>query len=90
MKNLATELTVPLFWLFNMSLKSGLFPEIWKRSFLVPIFKSGKKSDVANYRGIALISCIPKLFEAIINEVNDLVKNRITTKQHGFWIMKIM
>lgn len=68
MKTLATELTAPLFWLFEISIESRTFPKAWKNSYLVPIFKSGKKSDVRNYRGIAIISCIPKLFEAIINE----------------------
>ena len=86
MKNLATELTAPLFWLFNMSLEYGCFPSKWKSSFLVPIFKSGRKSDIRNYRGIALISCIPKLFEAIVNEkLFSQIKNRITEKQHGFF-----
>lgn len=86
MKTLAIELTAPLFWIFNMSLESGNFPKIWKNSFLVPIFKSGKKSDIRNYRGIAIISCIPKLFEAIVNEKLFLqIKNRITTMQHGFF-----
>lgn len=69
-----------------MSLESGIFPNIWKSSFLVPIFKSGKRSDVCNYRGIALISCIPKLFEAIVNDlIFKQIKNRITTFQHGFF-----
>jgi hypothetical protein len=86
MKNLALELTTPLFWLFNMSLESGNFPKLWKSSYLVPIFKSGKKSEIRNYRGIAIISCIPKLFEAIINEkLFYQIKNRLTNKQHGFF-----
>ena len=86
MKNLALELTAPLFWLFNRSLESGQFPKSWKSSYLVPIFKNGKKSDIRNYRGIAIISCIPKLFEAIINEkLFYQIKNRITNMQHGFF-----
>ena len=85
-KNLAVELTTPLFWLFNMSLESGSFPISWKKSFLVPIFKSGNRSDVRNYRGIAIISCIPKVFEAIINKKIFLqIKNRISHSQHGFF-----
>lgn len=86
MKSLAVELTTPLFWLFNMSLESGIFPKSWKSSYLVPIFKNGKKSDIRNYRGIAIISCIPKLFEAIINEkLFNQIKSRITNAQHGFF-----
>ena len=86
LKKLAEELTIPLQRLFNMSLENGQFPEIWKSSYLVPIFKSGTKSDVRNYRGIAIMSCIPKLFESIVNEkIFQQVKHRITDKQHGFF-----
>nr|BAK26811.1 putative reverse transcriptase [Culex quinquefasciatus] len=86
LKNLAEELTFPLHYLFNMSINNGKFPQTWKKSFLVPIFKSGPKSDIRNYRGIALLSCIPKLFESIINEkIFQQVKNRITCKQNGFF-----
>ena len=86
MKNLAPAFVKPLFWLFNLSLTSGQFPSVWKKSFLIPIFKSGKRSDIKNYRGIAIISCIPKLFEAIVNQkIFNQVKNRITCNQHGFY-----
>ena len=86
LKNLADELTTPLLYLFNMSLGNGTFPERWKSSYLIPIFKSGAKSDIRNYRGIAIISCIPKLFESIVNEkIFQQIKNQITTKQHGFY-----
>ena len=44
MKHLAKELTSPLFLIFNMSLESGCFPKFWKNSYLVPVFKSGKKN----------------------------------------------
>lgn len=44
------------------------------------------ESDIRNYRGIAIISCIPKLFEAIINKnIFAQIKNRITHMQHGFY-----
>lgn len=86
LKNLATEFAAPLFWHYNMSLETGKFPKGWKKSFLIPIYKSGKKSDVRNYRGIAIISCIPKLFESIINRcVFNQIKLRITNAQHGFF-----
>ena len=85
-KNLSNELTEPLHWLYNLSLKTGKFPTEWKKSFLIPIYKSGRKSDIENYRGVAIISCIPKLFEAIVNEkIFGQVKNLISENQHGFY-----
>jgi hypothetical protein len=86
LKNLSEELSLPLTQIFNMSLMHGKFPESWKSSYLVPIFKSGSKSDIRNYRGIAIISCIPKLFESIVNEkIFQQIKHQITSKQHGFF-----
>lgn len=85
LKSVSKELVKPLYWLFNLSLESSTLPPIWKESFLIPIFKSGKKSDVKNYRGIAILSCIPKLLESIINQnIFSQVKNLISSKQHGF------
>lgn len=72
--------------MFNKSLESGHFPKEWKKSFLIPIYKSGKKSDIRNYRGIAIISCIPKLFESIINKnIFSQIKHRISNAQHGYF-----
>ena len=43
-------------------------PKDWLSSFISPAFKNkGSKSDPNNYRGISLISCIGKLFTALIN-----------------------
>ena len=53
--------------LFNSLLTNGVFPDIWTKSLIVPIFKKGNKSDAANYRGIALLSCLGKFFNLIIN-----------------------
>ena len=54
--------------LFNTVLKTGLMPKDWLTSFISPAFKNkGSKSDPNNYRGISLISCIGKLFTALIN-----------------------
>lgn len=84
-KSLSRQLAKPLFWIFNSSIESCVLPAIWKESFLIPIFKSGKKSDIENYRGIAILSCIPKLFESLVNNhIFSQVKNIVSNKQHGF------
>ena len=47
----------------NQSLASGVFPEKWKVSDLVPIFESGSKNNIENYRGIALLPTLGKFAE---------------------------
>lgn len=71
--------------MFNKSLKLGYFPSIWKESFIIPLFKSGAKSDISNYRGIAKLSAIPKLFEKLIyNTLSHHVSSILSPMQHGF------
>lgn len=55
LKYCANSLVFPLTLLFNASIKAGHFPKIWKDSFIIPLFKSGKKSNISNYRGIVLL-----------------------------------
>ena len=52
---------------FNVALQHN--PNIldWFISIISPIHKKGPKMDPSNYRGISLLSCIYKLFTAIIN-----------------------
>lgn len=62
-----------------------MFPQIWKNSFLTPIFKSGDKSLVENYRPICIQSSIPKVLEKLIlQKIYSSVKFKISSFQHGF------
>lgn len=56
-------LSEPLACIFNKSLRLGLFPDFWKLSFVIPLHKSGSRSEEANYRGISIASVIPKIDE---------------------------
>lgn len=78
-------IVVPLKFVFNKSLSSGVFVDDWKVTAITPIFKSGKKNDVANYRPISKLSTIAKLFEWIVKEkMYFAVKSLISPNQHGF------
>ena len=52
--------------LFNSIFNSGIFPEDWCESIISPIHKSGPINKTENYRAIALINCLCKLFMNIM------------------------
>ena len=54
--------------LFNIVLKSKVFPDNWNISLQSPLHKGGDPLDTNNYRGISLISCLGKCFTAIMAE----------------------
>jgi hypothetical protein len=84
-KSCADSLKSPLLYIFNLSLSSGIFPTKWKKSFLIPIFKAGKRTDIGNYRGVAILSCFAKLFEVpVYSHLFFAVKSIISPSQHGF------
>ena len=55
--------------LFNIILHTGLIPESWSIGKIRPIFKNnGNPLDPNNYRPITILSCLNKLFTAVLNE----------------------
>ncbi|XP_017489904.1 PREDICTED: uncharacterized protein LOC108378113 [Rhagoletis zephyria] len=68
LKNCASALALPLSIIFNKSLSLGEFLHNWRKSFIIPIHKSGSKSDIQNYCPICKISSIPKLFEKLVHD----------------------
>ena len=84
-KHCCNSLSYPLFIIFNKSLSKGIFPDVWKLCDVVPVFKSGDKSDIKNYRPITLQSCLPKLFEGIVLKIlSPTIDSIIIPEQHGF------
>ena len=54
--------------LFNLVFDSNAKIEQWAVAILTPILKSGPKMDPSNYRGISILSCLGKLYTAILNK----------------------
>ena len=55
--------------LFNLVFDTGLIPEAWSIAKIIPVYRQkGETSDPSNYRPIKLLSCMGKLFTAIINK----------------------
>nr|CAH7715255.1 unnamed protein product [Callosobruchus chinensis] len=84
-KKCSFTLCKPLERLYNMSLSTGVFPDLWKESYLKPIYKNGSRSDIKNYRAVCNQSEFAKLFDCIVNNLLSWdTKGVIINQQHGF------
>ena len=73
--------------LINNCINKGIFPSILKIAKVIPIYKSGEKDLVSNYRPISILPHFSKIFEKILKEniVNFLNKHNVLSEsQFGF------
>jgi len=54
--------------LFNRSLQTGVFPDVFKHAIITPIYKGGENVEVKNYRPIHVISSLSKVSEKCVKE----------------------
>jgi len=57
----------PLTYIFNKVLSSGIFPDRLKYSEIQPLFKKGKKTEIANYRPISFLPSFSKIITLFFN-----------------------
>ena len=64
------HLLLPLYEkLFNIIFSSGIVPNSWLEGNVKPIYKNkGSEKDPRNYRPITILSCVGKLFTAVLND----------------------
>ena len=77
----------PLTFLINSSLETGVFPSELKLARVVPIFKAGDSSALANYRPISVLTFFAKVFEKIVyNKLFNFISdnNILYDHQYGF------
>ena len=60
------SLLKPLILLFTNSSQSSCYPDIWKRSNIIPAHKKSDKQLVNNYQRNSLLPICGKIFEKII------------------------
>ena len=68
--------------IFNRSIVTSIFPEEWKCSKVIPLFKQGERCDLNNYYTISIILEVAKVFERIVYD--QFYNNLISTEQSGF------
>ena len=71
---------------YILCLKESCFPDCWKVSSVVPVFKNvGERSIAKNYCPVSLLSVVSKVFEKLVNnglidhlekcEISQLIQN---------------
>jgi len=68
-----------LVYMINLSLKSGEFPQKLKEARVIPLHKSGSKTDLTNWRPISLLSVFSKMYEKVMHK-----KLYAHLTKHGF------
>ena len=82
-----TKFNETLAKVITCSFEQGVFPNSLKLARVVPIFKGGSKTDVANYRPISLLATFSKIYEKLMHRriVNFMESNNsIFDMQYGF------
>jgi hypothetical protein len=88
-RQLVSPLDSIIMYIFNTILRTGCYPESWRLAVLMPLLKGSKLDarDPSNYRGIALLACLSKLFANVLERrLTDFqwTCNLICDEQFGF------
>jgi hypothetical protein len=71
--------------LFNWLMETEITPTDWGHAVIFNLFKEGDPADLGNYRGIALISCLGKLYLALwASRLSRHMEPRFSEEQGGF------
>jgi hypothetical protein len=87
LKDTAISIAKPLAHVTNAILKSGIVPEDFKYGIITPIYKSGLKQELNNYRPVTVLPTCSKIFEKCVHkQVSEFLeeKNLLSTTQFGF------
>jgi hypothetical protein len=59
---------------------------LWQRvRYVTSICKKGRRINIEDYRGVAILSAIPKHFEVLLHRgMYNNLKNLMSINQHGF------
>ena len=83
-KDFAYELAEPVCHIFNTSLSTGEFPNIWKDALITPIPKASSVTCEEELRPISLTASLSKILEDfVVNWMVDDVKHKINPQQFG-------
>ena len=76
-----------LFYVIYIIITGGVFPDIQKLAFVIPVHKNGSKEICNNYRPISLLSPFAKISEnCLYNQLNNICSSfqLLNKQQFGF------
>ena len=87
LKTIKNDISQSLTIIINQMLTIGIFPDAFKLSKVIPLFKKGDSSLLVNYRPISLLPTISKVFERVIHDQMYEYFNQfnfLAEQQYGF------
>ena len=87
LKECSDVLAAPVSRLFQLLMKKGVQPDIWKLASVVPVHKRASRSILKNYRPVSLLCILSKVMETLVNRqvVNYLERHQLLSPhQYGF------
>jgi len=75
----------PLTHILNLSISTGVVPKEMKTARVTPIFKSGDKELLSNYRPVSVLPCFSKILEKIVKKrLTAFIDNHQMLHPHQF------
>ena len=81
-KSIKSEISEAIAIIINQSILTGIFPDQLKLAKVKPLYKTGDKSCLNNYRPISLLPTISKIFERVMYK--QLYQNKKNKNKNDF------
>ena len=81
---LSAEVIGPsLTWIYNLSIKTGIYVDEWKKAWVIPIFKSDDRQRCENYRPISILPIVSKILErSVFNQIYKFLNDNSLLSKH--------
>ena len=81
---LSAEVIGPsLTWIYNLSIKTGIYVDEWKKAWVMPIFKSDDRQRCENYRPISILPIVSKILErSVFNQIYKFLNDNSLLSKH--------
>ena len=84
-KSMYDSFLYPLTYVLNLSITQGTFPDSMKIAKVIPLYKSGEKMKINNYRPISILPVFSKLLERIMyNRIISFIDKHDILYPHQF------